>query len=284
MRPFSAARTARCAAGSADGLGASQASSPAANRSNSSTWWVNMASMTPGAKTPSRTSQFTSTPPSNSVTWASSSTWGPCEMIHPGVPNCSVTSGQKRSPSPSALVNTTGASTWVPRWRLRSRSTDSPGYALWPAALRRASCTACARAAAVRAPVRSTSSNSEEVKSPTSRSTSGCRAWRLNNGRFSRNRDDADQRASTLAKAAASVIAGVMPRARARANNASRVCGSSQCQRRVLRRRSRSPPARVGSAGGSGSCGMRCAHQSRSASRTGWGSVSSASIACRYSR
>ena len=79
----------------------------------------------------------------------------------------------------------------------------------------------------------------------------------------------ADQRASALANAAASAIAGVMPRARARENRASRVAGSNQCQRRVPRCESRPPTA--GGIGGSGSCGMRCAHQSRSASRAGCG-------------
>jgi hypothetical protein len=50
-------------------------------------------------------------------------------------------------------------------------------------------------------------------------------------------------------------MAGVMPRAWARANSASRVLGSSQCQRRVLLTDPR-PPV-VGRAGGSGSCGLR---------------------------
>jgi hypothetical protein len=47
-------------------------------------------------------------------------------MIHSGLPNWSVTLEPNSSPSPSALVNTTGANTWVPRCRLRSRNTESP--------------------------------------------------------------------------------------------------------------------------------------------------------------
>ena len=112
-------------------------------------------------------------PPSNSVTWASSRTCGPCEMIHSGVPNCVVTSGLNSSPRPSALVNTTGASTCVPRWRPRSRSTDNPGYDACAAASCMVCCTARARWAGVSAAARSMSSSSDEVKSPTTLSTSG---------------------------------------------------------------------------------------------------------------
>ncbi len=93
-----------------------------------------MASITPGANMCSRTSQLIRMPPSSSVTCASSSTCGPCEIIQTGAPNAAVTSAENSSPRPSALVNTTGASTWVPRWRLRSRNTDNPGYAEWAAA------------------------------------------------------------------------------------------------------------------------------------------------------
>ena len=99
-----------------------------------------------------------------------------------------------------------------------------------------ASCTAWVRDAASAVPVRSMSSSSDEVKSPTRLSTSGCRASRPNSGTFSRNREVLDQHANVWAKAAANIIAGVMPRERACANSASRVSASSHCQRRVLLR------------------------------------------------
>ena len=95
----------------------------------------------------------------------------------------------------------------------------------------------------------------------------GVQGSRPNSGTFSRNREVVDQHARVLANAAANAIAGVTPRARARG------------EQRVASRRVQPVPAPsavavqlvvrvdVGSAGGSGSCGMRCAHQSRSASR-----------------
>jgi hypothetical protein len=109
------------------------------------------------------------------------------------------------------------------------------------------------------------SSNSDEVKSPTKLGTSGCRVSRPNSGTFSRKRDVLDQQASVCEKAAANIIAGVTPWARACANSASRVSGSSHCQRRLVLRDNAFRLA-DGSAGGSGNSGIRCDHQSRSAS------------------
>ncbi|SLH61169.1 Uncharacterised protein [Mycobacteroides abscessus subsp. abscessus] len=63
-----------------------------------------MASIMPSGKADSRTSQLSSRPPRTSVTWASSSTCGPCEMIHTGSPKVSVTLSANSSPRLSALV------------------------------------------------------------------------------------------------------------------------------------------------------------------------------------
>jgi len=87
-----------------------------------------------------------------------------------------------------------------------------------------------------------------------------------NSGTFSRNRDVLDQHAKVCAKAAANIIAGVTHRRLGVArNSAFRVSGSTHCQRRVLLQES---TFRLvdGSLGGSGSSGIRCDHQSRSAS------------------
>src|ERR1700722_16467852 len=119
-----------------------------------------------------------------------------------------------------------------------------------------ASCTARARDAASVVPARSMSSSSDEVKSPTRLSTSGWKASRSNSGRLSRNRDVLDQHATVWAKAAANIIAGVTPRARALANSASRVPGSNHCQRRVLLRE-RDFEVEYGNLGGSDNSGIR---------------------------
>src|SRR5689334_21104939 len=99
-----------------------------------------------------------------------------------------------------------------------------------------ASCTACARDAASVVSVRSTSSSSDEVKSPTRLSTSGCMTSRTNSGTLSRNLEELDQDAKAYENAAANIDVGVTLRAQACANSASLVCGSSHCQRRVLLR------------------------------------------------
>ncbi|OUD88152.1 hypothetical protein BC477_09160 [Clavibacter michiganensis subsp. michiganensis] len=74
-----------------------------------------------------RTSQFSSSPPSSSVTCASSQTCGPWEMIQTGSPSARRMDASYSSPSPMALVYTTGASTGLPpSRRARSRSTSTP--------------------------------------------------------------------------------------------------------------------------------------------------------------
>ena len=60
------------------------------------------------------------------------------------------------------------------------------------------SCTERARAAGVAVSVRSMSSISDEVKSPTSFSTSGWYGSRPNIGRLSRNRESVDQWANAF--------------------------------------------------------------------------------------
>ncbi|SLH61145.1 Uncharacterised protein [Mycobacteroides abscessus subsp. abscessus] len=73
-------------------------------------------------------------------------------------------------------------------------------------------CRARARSATVMFSVTSTSSMIEEVKSPITRSMSGCTGSRWNSGTFSRKRLCADQPPITSANTAASAMAGVMPR------------------------------------------------------------------------
>ncbi len=233
-----------------------------------------MASMTPGREDvrPARPSS-PRTPPSNSVTCASSETCGPWEMIQPGVPNALMTSDRNSSPRPSALVNTTGASTWAPRCQAEvPQHRWSRNKPTWAAAARMASWTACARCIAGARGARQVDVEQrlDEVKSPTSRSTIGMqRLWRPNSGTFSRNREAGrPKRASALANAAGQ---------RHRRGDATGAGGGKQ---RVASRRVQPvpPPAaypcvtvpsgRFGVAPADpAAAGGRCAHCSRSASR-----------------
>ncbi len=142
----------------------------------------------------------------------------------------------------------------------RSSSSDERCCATFPAPRGSApqACPVC---------VRSMSSISDEVKQPTSFSTSGWNGSRPNIGRLSRNREPLDHRASALEYDAATAIAGVSPRRCAAAKSASRVATSKMCQSRTLRRGSAcSASGTSGSAGDSGSSGTRSAHHCRSSS------------------
>ena len=143
------------------------------------------------------------------------------------------------------------------------------------------SCTARVRSAGVVVRVRSMSSISDEVKQPTSFSTSGWNGSRPNIGRLSRNREPLDHRANAFEYDAATAIAGVNPRRCAAAKSASRVSTSKMCQSRTLRRGSAcSANGTSGSAGDSGSSASRSAHHCRSSSE---GPGAAAASAARYS-
>ncbi|SHS97180.1 Uncharacterised protein [Mycobacteroides abscessus subsp. abscessus] len=95
-------------------------------------------------------------------------------MIHTGSPKVRMTGSANSSPRFSALVYTIGASTGSPRCLPRSRSTFNPGYAECAPLSYMVRCNARARSATDMSSVRSTSSMIEEVKSPITRSMSGC--------------------------------------------------------------------------------------------------------------
>ena len=198
-------------------------------------WWANMASTTPGARMPSRTSQFTSTPPSNSVTCASSSTCGPWEMIHAGVPNWAVTStaeqfAQSQRAGEDHRRQHLGAAVAAEVAEHRQPGIGGMGGG-GPHRVLHGLCPRRGGARAGEVDVeqqRGGEVADQRVDVGVQRPGARRAARSAGTGRWSTSAPGHWRRS------AASVIAGVTPRAWARENRASRVAGSSQCQRRVL--------------------------------------------------
>ena len=204
----------------------------------------------------SRTSQFTSTPPSSSVTCASSEHLRPLgddparraewlgDVAAEQFAEPERAGEHHRREHLGAAIAAEVAQHRQPGigWNGRRR------YAWRPAP----------RGPAPRAsvaPIRSMSSSSDEVKSPTRRVDVGMQGLAAEQRHVQQEARGARPAGHVCAKTAANIIAGVTPRARACANSASRVCGSNHCQRRVLRFAPRPPVD--GKAGGSGLRG-RC--------------------------
>ncbi|PWK88161.1 hypothetical protein C8D88_103357 [Lentzea atacamensis] len=114
-----------------------------------------MSSRTPSGNSSSTASQFSSTPPADSVTWWSSHTCGVCDTPRTCWSNkvlgCS-------TPTPRALVNTTGMPSGSDRM---TRAAETPR---WSMACQSRSCANFARSSQVSPSPHATSSN--DVKSP----------------------------------------------------------------------------------------------------------------------
>ncbi len=230
---LTARRRIACASGRGTRAGASQASSPAspsADRDRTSAVYAsNMASATPWASAPSRMSQDRLSASPRCMTWQSSHTCGVRVTAY-------VTSGGTPSevaPVPSALVKTTGISTGAPALRESSASTSVPVNSGCARSSRSCSPTALVRSAKAAGASRSTARSSSEVKSPTRRSMSSCRAGRSTVGTLSVKRLVRDQAPTVSAYAVSSAADTVSPR---RAARSVRRCRSSAGSRISSRR------------------------------------------------